>query len=105
MVVSRKRGIFEKTDTEIKLPANLKIQVWDHDVFSSDDFLGTSTINLSNCPVPASASNKCKLTNSSKKINLFIDRKIHGWFPIYNSMLEGELEQSVSLSLIKSSKC
>lgn len=97
MVVLRKRSFFEKTDTEIKLPSTLKIQIWDNDKFSTDDFLGQQTINLSSCPVPALTSKKCKLKQNLKRVNLFLDRKTRGWFPIYNSTSKGEVVQSVSL--------
>lgn len=40
MLVTKKKRIFEKFDTQIKMPANLNVQVWDNDALSADDFLG-----------------------------------------------------------------
>lgn len=92
----RKKSFFEKNDTEIKLPASLKIQIWDNDSFSADDFLGTLTINLSSCPVPATTSKKCKLKKSLHRVNLFTEGKIRGWFPVYSTSMDGDILQSVS---------
>lgn len=40
MLVTKKKQFFEKFDTQIKMPANLNVQVWDNDALSADDFLG-----------------------------------------------------------------
>lgn len=48
MLVTKKKQFFEKFDTQIKMPANLNVQVWDNDALSADDFLGkTNTYHLS----------------------------------------------------------
>lgn len=40
MVVRKKKGFYDKFDTESKLPINLQMQIWDNDAISADDFLG-----------------------------------------------------------------
>lgn len=40
MVVIKKKEIYEKYNTELKMPITLNIQVWDNDSLSADDFLG-----------------------------------------------------------------
>lgn len=40
MLITKKKQFFEKFDTQIKMPANLNVQVWDNDALSADDFLG-----------------------------------------------------------------
>lgn len=40
MVVRKKKSLYDKFDTESKLPTNLHLQIWDNDALSADDFLG-----------------------------------------------------------------
>ena len=46
IVISRKETLFSWDETETKIPARLNLQVWDADLFSSDDFLGMGLISL-----------------------------------------------------------
>lgn len=41
IVVIKKEHVFDMTPTEMKVPCLLKLQVWDNDTFSPDDFLGS----------------------------------------------------------------
>lgn len=43
MLVTKKKRFYEQFDTEIKMPVNLNIQVWDNDALSADDFLGKNS--------------------------------------------------------------
>lgn len=45
MLVTKKKQFLEKFDTQIKMPANLNVQVWDNDALSADDFLGKNNTN------------------------------------------------------------
>jgi len=40
IVYKTKGSVFDTTDTELKVPAKLTLQVWDADIVSADDFLG-----------------------------------------------------------------
>lgn len=40
MVIRKKKGFYDKFDTESKLPVNLELEIWDNDAISADDFLG-----------------------------------------------------------------
>lgn len=41
MVVKKKEHFYNLTKTEKRLPPILTVQIWDNDLFSPDDFLGT----------------------------------------------------------------
>lgn len=49
MVVVRKRNFYEKQDTQLKIPAQLNVQLWDNDSFSADDFLGLFFVHVVIC--------------------------------------------------------
>lgn len=98
MVVTRKKA-FEKFDTELKIPATLTLQVWDNDSFSSDDFLGTTSINLSHFPRPFPSKEKCSMEKAQKMHeNLFaMSGSIRGWFPVHGKSDENSaIKQTVS---------
>lgn len=95
MVLTRKKTFYEKFDTELKIPATLKVQIWDNDSFSPDDFLGTTTLNLSSLPMPAATAKKCHLGKELMHMNLFHEGKVKGWFPVYGSSAKSEIIQTV----------
>lgn len=98
MVLTKKKSIYEKFDTEIKTPATLNIQIWDNDSLSGDDFLGSLCLNLSHISVPASTAKKCKLEVIDGDFeNLFYKKTIKGWFPFQGILNNGKLGQTVSL--------
>lgn len=95
MVVKRRGGIFD--EYEIKQPPILCLQIWDDDLISRDDFLGSLELNLSNLPEPFETSKSCTTPEIANKkfglpfrekyvernsVNLFKKKKIKGWFPM-----------------------
>lgn len=87
MVVTRKKSFYEQLDTEQKVPPLLTVQVWDNDLFSRDDFLGTLNLNLAQLLRPAAKPAKCTLQSPAairrdQYLNLFREEKIRGWYPI-----------------------
>ncbi|KAJ6640633.1 Fer-1-like protein 6 [Pseudolycoriella hygida] len=100
MVVRKKKGFYDKFDTELKLPTNLQIQIWDNDAISSDEFLGMLSINISNIPVPVKTSANCDLMKQTKEfINLFEVEKVRGWFPAKGIMKNGKMGQTGKIEL------
>lgn len=100
MVVTKKKNPFEKFSTELKIPAVLTLQVWDNDNFSSDDFLGTLSVNLSHFPQPSTTSEKCTLKKTDNfHENLFaVNGSVRGWFPVHGKSGKSEaIKQTVSL--------
>lgn len=101
MVVTRKKSFYEQFDTEQKVPPLLTVQVWDNDIFSRDDFLGTLNLNLAQLLRPATKPGKCSLqpsddpaTAREQYLNLFREEKIRGWYPIVGK-INNKIAQTV----------
>lgn len=103
MIIKKKKIFFEKFDTESKVPPSLKVQIWDNDSLSADDFLGTLSLNLSSCPIPTKTAQKCRLKKKLKRVNVFNIGHVKGWFPVYgNDEIPGggqKIIQTVKLSI------
>ncbi|XP_075159891.1 ferlin family C2 domain-containing myoferlin misfire [Haematobia irritans] len=104
MLVKRKTGLMD--EYESKQPPILFLQIWDDDIISKDDFLGSLEINLSNFPQPFETAKKCQLEPHDnlmtsllahgpqmnrmakpagqplKLVNIFRHKKVRGWFPV-----------------------
>lgn len=98
LVVSKKEHFWSLDKTEKRMPAVLCLQVWDNDLFSADDFLGTLELSLTAMPSPVKKAKDCNLsmlqTNSPKQtmLNLFECKRTSGIWPfVDNSGEEPEL--------------
>lgn len=113
MLVKRKTGLLE--EYQMKQPPKLSLQIWDDDIISQDDFLGSLEINLSSFPQPFATAKKCQLlphdnlldilatqgpqlkkrssssssaAASLKLLNIFRQKKVRGWFPVRGNIPE-----------------
>lgn len=107
MLVKRKTGLLEEYHR--KQPPQLSLQIWDDDIISQDDFLGSLEINLSSFPQPFETAKQCQLTTyesvfntqiaghrkpcpaataARRLVNLFREKKIRGWFPVRGNIPE-----------------
>ncbi|XP_062543493.1 otoferlin [Armigeres subalbatus] len=103
MVVTRKKSFYEQLDTEQKVPPLLTVQVWDNDLFSRDDFLGTLNLDLAQLLRPTSKAAKCSLqppgaTKRDQYLNLFREDKVRGWYPIVGKV-NNKLTQTGKIEL------
>ncbi|KAM5227805.1 fer-1-like protein 5 [Ctenodactylus gundi] len=91
-VQSQKDYIWSLDPTSMKFPARLIIQIWDNDIFSSDDFLGVLELDLSDMPLPARHAKQCSLRMMDtdpkwpyflqyKHVSLFKKKTATGWWP------------------------
>ncbi|KAI5929400.1 Fer-1-like protein 5 [Manis javanica] len=91
-VLSEKDYIWSLDPTVMKFPARLIIQVWDNDIFSSDDFLGVLELDLSDMPLPARHAKQCSVWMMDpdpkwpyflqyKRFSLFKKKMVTGWWP------------------------
>ncbi|CAH8578664.1 unnamed protein product [Schistosoma haematobium] len=108
IVVKRKEHFWSMDVTEQRVRPQLVMQVWDNDLFSPDDFIGTLELNLSNMPSPSKTRSKCSLNmlqsvgNETKLVNLFECRRLNGFWPFVNEesgtpLLTGKIEMEMEL--------
>ncbi|XP_054441637.1 fer-1-like protein 5 [Pteronotus mesoamericanus] len=91
-VLSQKDYMWSLDPTEMKFPARLIIQIWDNNIFSSDDFLGVLELDLSDMPLPAQHAKLCSIRMMDadskwphflqhKHFSLFQKKTVTGWWP------------------------
>ncbi|KAF8567711.1 hypothetical protein P879_09042 [Paragonimus westermani] len=108
VVIKRKEHFWSLDATETRVRPSLIMQVWDNDLFSPDDFLGTLELNLANMPSPAKSARHCTLSmvqavgKDSKLINLFDCRRTKGFWPFMNEedgkqVLTGKIEMEMEV--------
>lgn len=95
MVLRKKAAIYERFDTEVKVPPVFYLQIWDNDVFSPDDFLGVVNVNLSHFKEPVTTAKKCSLRQQTKYVNLFNVGTVKGWFPAEGKFSDGSIGLTV----------
>uniref|UniRef100_H3ANS5 C2 domain-containing protein n=1 Tax=Latimeria chalumnae TaxID=7897 RepID=H3ANS5_LATCH len=91
MVVTRKQSLFSVDKTECKVPPVLMLQVWDADIVSADDFLGSLHLDLTNFPWGAKTAQQCTLDmlkDDAPKVNMFKQRVLKGWWPFISQKRE-----------------
>ncbi|KER29905.1 hypothetical protein T265_13290, partial [Opisthorchis viverrini] len=108
VVIKRKEHFWSLDTTERRVRPSLIMQVWDNDLFSADDFLGTLELNLANMPAPAKSARKCSLNmlqtvnRDVKTMNLFDCRRAKGYWPFMNDesgeqQITGKIEMELEL--------
>ncbi|KAM3186213.1 hypothetical protein ACTXT7_004799 [Hymenolepis weldensis] len=108
IVVKKKEHFWSLDTTEKRFPPVLCMQVWDNDLFSPDDYLGTMELPLTHMPQPVKKADACTLeimnTNSPKHktINLFESKRTGGFWPFADQpgpdgQLTGKLEAEIEL--------
>ncbi|TGZ59552.1 hypothetical protein CRM22_009033 [Opisthorchis felineus] len=108
VVIKRKEHFWSLDTTERRVRPSLIMQVWDNDLFSADDFLGTLELNLANMPAPAKSARKCSLNmlqtvnRDVKTMNLFDCRRAKGYWPFMNDEsgeqeITGKIEMELEL--------
>ncbi|XP_027988522.2 fer-1-like protein 5 [Eptesicus fuscus] len=91
-VLSKKDYIWSLDPMVMKFPARLIIQIWDNDIFTTDDFLGVLELDLSDMPFPAQHASMCSIRMMDtdpkwphflqhKRFSLFKKRTATGWWP------------------------
>lgn len=104
-IVFKKSMMLGMSEVEFKTPPNLTIQVWDADLVSADDFLGSITLNLNKLVKPTKDVKKCSLKMVEKAgkvptLNLFKNKRCKGWWPMHaREKEEGEDDKREKLIL------
>ncbi|XP_011877854.1 PREDICTED: otoferlin-like [Vollenhovia emeryi] len=102
MIARRRVSAFAKNEIEEKLPCKLHLQVWDNDHFSSNDFLGELTLDLSRMPRGSTNSKNCTLKLLEPQlptVNLFKVTRTRAWWPFARSIDAGRYIQAGKIEL------
>ncbi|CAF3351971.1 unnamed protein product [Rotaria sp. Silwood1] len=101
IVHEKKESVFQIGNTLKKLPPRIVIRVYDADLFSADDFLGECILNLTHLPIGSKMSKKCKsdilLDSKHRALNLFVNKRIAGWWPMIAPLKVGEVRDTALL--------
>lgn len=99
MIIEKKKNTaFDVTQTKQKLPCRLTLQVWDNDVFSKDDFLGSMTFYLNRMPRGAKHARQCTIRTfeEAPRFNLFKIKRTRGWWPFQTKQKNNHMKSIVS---------
>ncbi|KAL5475170.1 hypothetical protein EMCRGX_G027237 [Ephydatia muelleri] len=106
MVIKKKEHFYSLDKTESFLPPRITMQVWDNDLISADDFIGTIDMDLHEMPRPSAAGSSCTLellcefNAKAETVNLFEQKTIKGFWPVYSNRKEGrELTGKLELEM------
>ncbi|XP_022792926.1 myoferlin-like isoform X1 [Stylophora pistillata] len=108
LVVKKKEHFWSLDETEEKVDAKLKIQIWENDTFSSDDFIGQLELSLNELAKPCVDSDHCGNPKndpglSGKTLDLFTVKSTRGWWACYQPDAEnpadptGKVEMTIEL--------
>ncbi|XP_028415074.1 myoferlin-like [Dendronephthya gigantea] len=85
LLVKKKEHFWSLNERTEKVRPQLGIQIWDNDLISRDDFIGSVVLDLEEVPMPFSDPGKIKdhlaLINRAGG-SLFEQRRFYGWWPV-----------------------
>ncbi|KAG1653027.1 Dysferlin [Nymphon striatum] len=61
IVVKKKAHFWSLDATELHVQPKISLQIWDNDLFSSDDFIGEIELDLTRMPIPEKSVSRCGL--------------------------------------------
>ncbi|XP_018655678.1 putative otoferlin [Schistosoma mansoni] len=79
------KGTFDIEPHTIKANCELTLQVWDADIITSDNFIGSLTMRLSSLPRCAKTAKSCglhQLEPDCPRFSMFKNRTARGWWPV-----------------------
>uniref|UniRef100_A0A3B3D8C6 Fer-1 like family member 4 n=1 Tax=Oryzias melastigma TaxID=30732 RepID=A0A3B3D8C6_ORYME len=97
VVFKKKESIFSLEESEFREPAVLMLQAWDYDRISSNDFLGSIELRLSEMVRPAKTSSKCTIEmakdRATPRFSIFRAKKMKGWWPLVRMKTAEDFEK------------
>jgi len=104
IVLFERPSFFSLEKTERKVEPIIHVRVYDYDIFSSNDMLGWTELNLVSLPSPTKGYKECSLSQYDEKdknrLSIFEKKKIKGFWPVYDDSLgERELTGKVELEI------
>ena len=106
MVIERKPHVFSREVEIVKVPSILSLQIWDADVFHSDDYIGSVEIDLNHFAKPGTrVDNATHITDddlsTKNTVSLFRKRRARGWYCV---TMREDLEEDRKARLAKAKK-
>eukprot|EP00056_Hartaetosiga_gracilis_P007895 m.113633 g.113633 ORF g.113633 m.113633 type:complete len:2195 (+) comp12801_c0_seq2:42-6626(+) len=100
IVVRKKRRTLSTSREDVRYPPILTLQLWDNDLFSSDDVLGFIDFNLLEMPHGFKVKKKCKAYTPAFHKNhgyqdLFKQKQVQGIFPC-NPTVAKEIKEDIA---------
>lgn len=111
LVVKRKEHFWSLDETEEKAKPKLRLQIWENDMFSADDFIGERELDLTELDKPCQNSDHCGKEKqdpafSGQTLDLFVQKSSRGWWACYKRdtadptappVCSGKIEMTVEL--------
>ena len=109
IVIKKKEHFWNLEGTEKRLDPILVLQVWDNDLFSPDDVLGSVEFNLTRFFKPVTSARRCTINQVAwqKDLgncdNIFKRKRMKGWWPVIanpdgnNPEITGKVEMELEM--------
>ncbi|XP_072101066.1 fer-1-like protein 4 isoform X1 [Mobula birostris] len=86
IVYKKKESIFSLEESEFRQPAVLMLQLWDYDLISANDFLGSVELKLNDMVRPAKTADQCTIKMAKEKAgphaSIIRGKRMKGWWPM-----------------------
>ncbi|KAJ7998679.1 hypothetical protein DPEC_G00207380 [Dallia pectoralis] len=93
----KKESIFSLEESEFRQPAVLVLQVWDYDLISANDFLGSIELRLNDMVRSAKTSGQCSVQmakdKASPRFSIFRSKRMKGWWPLIKLKSQEDIER------------
>ncbi|XP_060692588.1 fer-1-like protein 4 [Hemiscyllium ocellatum] len=109
IVYKKKESIFSLEESEFRQPAVLMLQVWDYDLISANDFLGSVELKLYDMVRGAKTAKQCTIKMAKEKAgprtSIIRSKRMRGWWPLIKvKEVEDEEEEDESKKKKKKKK-
>ncbi|XP_078093137.1 fer-1-like protein 4 isoform X2 [Mustelus asterias] len=86
IVYKKKESIFSLEESEFRQPAVLLLQLWDYDLISANDFLGSVEVKLYDMVRGTKTAEQCTIKMAKEKAgprtSIIRSKRIKGWWPL-----------------------
>lgn len=108
IVYKKKESIFSLEESEFRQPAVLTLQIWDYDLISANDFLGSIELKLNDMVRPGRTADQCTIKMAKEKAgpraSIIRGKRMKGWWPMTKVKEEEDEEEEEEESKKKEEK-
>lgn len=108
IVYKKKESIFSLEESEFRQPAVLTLQIWDYDLISANDFLGSIELKLNDMVRPGRTADQCTIKMAKEKAgpraSIIRGKRMKGWWPMTKVKEEEDEEEEEEESKKKKKK-